>query len=452
MSHNFGRVNGPGWYGWYVSVLFCALYTLSFVDRLIVGLLVQPIKADLGLSDTQISLVHGFSFAVFYTLFGLVMGRLADLVNRRNLIAAGVFTWSLMTVFCGAASRFGHLLLLRVGVGVGEAALTPAAYSIITDYFPAEKRSTALSIFSAGAYLGIAVAFTGGAYIYRSIESWLAVRGGLTLPMLGEMHAWQLVFVAVGAPGLILGLLVYTVRESQRITTRAERENKPEAPPLAEVVAYFKANWRSILGHNMGIALITAAAYSRDLWNTPFFERTYGWNLYESGIWYGLVVLVAGVCGVMVGGRLGDQLRKRYSETANILVMLFACLGWLPFGLTYPLMPTPTLSLVFLFPAIFMTAVPYGCAAAAVQEMMPTRMRGVASALMLSANGIIGLGLGPTLVALATDYIFGDEASLRYSLVIVCGSIQVVAALFIFSALKPFQKTLNDLKSVSAQR
>jgi MFS family permease len=251
---------------------------------------------------------------------------------------------------------------------------------------------------------------------------------------------------------LILGLLVYTVRESQRITTRAERENKPEAPPLAEVVAYFKANWRSILGHNMGIALITAAAYSRDLWNTPFFERTYGWNLYESGIWYGLVVLVAGVCGVMVGGRLGDQLRKRYSETANILVMLFACLGWLPFGLTYPLMPTPTLSLVFLFPAIFMTAVPYGCAAAAVQEMMPTRMRGVASALMLSANGIIGLGLGPTLVALATDYIFGDEASLRYSLVIVCGSIQVVAALFIFSALKPFQKTLNDLKSVSAQR
>jgi MFS family permease len=200
MSHNFGRVNGPGWYGWYVSVLFCALYTLSFVDRLIVGLLVQPIKADLGLSDTQISLVHGFSFAVFYTLFGLVMGRLADLVNRRNLIAAGVFTWSLMTVFCGAASRFGHLLLLRVGVGVGEAALTPAAYSIITDYFPAEKRSTALSIFSAGAYLGIAVAFTGGAYIYRSIESWLAVRGGLTLPMLGEMHAWQLVFVAVGHP------------------------------------------------------------------------------------------------------------------------------------------------------------------------------------------------------------------------------------------------------------
>ena len=444
------KSEGPGWYGWYVSVLFCALYTLSFVDRLIVGLLVEPIKADLGLSDTQISLVHGFSFAVFYTLCGLIMGRLADLMNRRNLIMFGVFTWSIMTVLCGAATRFWHLLLLRVGVGVGEAALAPAAYSIITDYFPSEKRSTALSIFSAGAYLGSAAAFTGGAIIYKTLDSWLMERGGLVLPIIGDTQAWHLVFVAVGAPGILLGLLVWTVREPGREHTRA-KTNEGELPSMSVVMTYFKRNWRTILGHNMGIALITAAAYSRDLWNTPFFDRTYGWKLYESGAWYGILVLVAGVGGVLVGGRIGDALRNRYRESANILVMLFASIGWLPFGILYPLMPSAIWSMVFLFPAIFMTAVPYGCAAAAVQEMMPSRMRGVASALMLSANGIIGLGIGPTLVALVTDFVFGDEAALRYSLVIVCGSIQLIAVLFIFSALKPFKKTIQDLRTSEDQ-
>jgi MFS family permease len=203
---------------------------LSFVDRLIVGLLIEPIKADLNLSDTQISLVHGFSFAVFYTVFGLVMGRLADTVNRRNLIAFGVFTWSLLTMLCGIAKHFLHLLGFRVGVGIGEAALTPAAYSIITDYFPPEKRSTALSLFSAGVYFGIAGAFTGGAYIYRAIDAWLTERGGLMLPLLGEMQTWQLVFMAVGAPGLIMGAMVLTIREPKRQTAHAEVENASEAP------------------------------------------------------------------------------------------------------------------------------------------------------------------------------------------------------------------------------
>jgi MFS family permease len=448
MSNDLKKeTTGPGFYGWYVSVLFCALYTLSFVDRLIVGLLVEPIKADLGLSDTQISLVHCFSFAVFYTVFGLIMGRVADVRNRRNLILFGVFTWSFMTMLCGLATRFWHLLVLRVGVGVGEAALTPAAYSIISDYFPAEKRSTALSVFSAGAYLGIAGAFTGGAITYRAIDSWLVERGGLILPFLGEMSSWQLVFITVGAPGLFLGLLVFTVREPMRRSDLRKIQFVSETPTIFIVLAYFKKNWRTVLGHNLGIALITAAAYSRDLWNTAFFNRTYGWNLYESGAWYGILVLIAGVCGVLVGGRVGDWLKKNYSESANMLVMLFAAIGWLPFGICYPLMPTATWALVLLFPAIFMTAVPFGCAAAAVQEMVPVRMRGIASALMLSANGIIGLGFGPTVVALVTDYVFEDESALRYSLVIVCGSIQVIAALFIFSALKPFGQTLKNLKT-----
>ena len=418
---------------------------MSWWWRLIVGLLVEPIKADLGLSDTQISLVHGFSFALFYTFFGLVMGRFADVFNRRNLIACGVVTWSFMTVLCGAATRFWHLLGLRIGVGIGEAALTPAAYSIITDYPPPGKRSTALSVFSAGVYLGIAGAFTGGAYAYRHIESRLNLRGGLNLPLLGDVQTWQLVFVEVGTPGLLLACLLPTLREPRRRSDRAHVGTDATAPSISEVAAYFSLNWRTLLGHNMGIALISAAAYSRDLWNIPFFDRTYGWKLYESGPWYGIVVLTAGVSGVLAGGRIGDWLKGRNRGSANMLVMLWAAIGWLPFGLTYPLMPTAALALTLIFPAIFMTAVPYGCAAAAIQEIMPPRMRGVGSAVMLSANGIIGLGFGPTAVALVTDYVFSDDAALRYSLVIVCGLIQAAGALFVLSALKPFRRTLAAL-------
>ena len=317
--------DGRDIYAWYVVILFACFYMLSFVDRLIVGLLVEPIKADLGLSDTQISLVHGFSFALFYTVFGLFMGRLADLFNRRNLIAAGVVTWSLLTILCGAASRYWHLLVLRIGVGIGEATLTPAAYSIISDYFTKARRSTALSVFSAGVYFGIAAAFTGGAYLYRFFESWLDAKGGLTLPFLGDVAAWQLVFVAVGVPGLLLSSLLITVREPIRTSDRRSGDGDSLGPePFHAVLRYFRRHWRSVLGHNMGIALISAFAYSRDLWNVAFFERTYGWKLYESGPWYGGIVLLAGVLGVYTGGRIADRLAQRKIVTANMLIMLIA--------------------------------------------------------------------------------------------------------------------------------
>ncbi len=437
-------------YRWYVAILLTCFYMMSFVDRLIVGLLVEPIKADLNLSDLQISLLHGFSFALFYTFFGLIMGRLADTMNRRNLIGFGVVAWSLLTIMCGTATRFWHLLVLRVGVGLGEATLTPAAYSIIADYFPPEKRPAALSVFSAGVYLGIALAFIGGAYLYRFFEYWLTSRGGLVLPMMGEVQPWQLVFVAVGLPGLLLSTLLVTVREPRRrhdqvSISAQEGMAETEVEPFKNVVRYFCRNWRTVLGHNMGIALISASAYSRDLWNVAFFERTYGWKLYETGPWYGILVLVAGICGVMLGGRLGNYYARKKIPGGNMKIMFYAALGGIPFGLSYPLMPTPELSLLLIFPAIFTTSMPFGVAAAAVQEMMPSRMRGFGGALMLSANSIIGMGVGPVLVAIMTDRILADEGLLNISLAVVTLAIQLSAALFIFSALKPFKKTLAEL-------
>ena len=206
----------PEGYSWYVVVVLMLFYTLSFVDRQIIALLVEPMKADLGLTDVQMSLLGGLSFAVFYTVFGIPMGRLADSCNRRRLIAVGVALWSLMTTLCGFTSRFYHLLLLRMGVGLGEAALSPAAFSMIADYFPRRKRATALSIYSIGIYLGAGLAFTGGAILLGWADRLVSSREGNPLPVLGDIQPWQIVFLAVGLPGLLLTCLLATVREPNR--------------------------------------------------------------------------------------------------------------------------------------------------------------------------------------------------------------------------------------------
>ena len=181
-------------YSWYVVGILMLFYALSFVDRQIIALLVEPMKADLGLSDVEMSLLGGLSFAIFYTIFGIPLGRLADSNSRRGLIAAGVVVWSLMTTLCGFASRFSHLLLLRMGVGLGEAALSPAAFSIIADYFPSHRRATALSIYSMGIYLGAGLAFTGGAILLGWAERITSLRGDEPLLILGNIQPWQIVF------------------------------------------------------------------------------------------------------------------------------------------------------------------------------------------------------------------------------------------------------------------
>ncbi|MFY9571890.1 MAG: MFS transporter, partial [Blastocatellia bacterium] len=199
-------------YAWYVVGVLTLVYIFSFIDRQILSLLVRPIRRDLGISDFQMSLLMGFSFALFYTFFGLPLGRLADSRSRRTIIAAGFTVWSIMTAACGLARNFAHMLLLRMGVGVGEAALSPAAYSMITDYFPPRRRATAISVYSMGIYIGSGLAFIVGGLVAGAAsaqETW-------DLPLVGATRPWQVVFFIVGLPGVLLALLMYTVREPVR--------------------------------------------------------------------------------------------------------------------------------------------------------------------------------------------------------------------------------------------
>ena len=433
-------------YAWYVVWVLMLFYVLSFVDRQIVALLVEPIKQDLGLTDIQVSFLGGLSFVVFYTIFGIPMGRLADNTNRRGIIGAGVILWSAMTALCGTATRFWQLLLLRMGVGVGEAALTPAAFSLIADYFPKRRLATALSVYSMGIYFGSGLAFTGGAIIFNWATEIVAVRGSLVLPILGEVRPWQIVFFCVGLPGLVLSLLLLTIKEPVRrgalVTRLKDGTEQIARVPVREVVRYLWENRWTVCFHNLGMASLSMAAYAGGFWDLAFLGRTYGWSPGQGGVWYGIVTMVAGALGVLSGGKLGDYLLHRGYKSGKMLAILIAAVVWLPFGIAYPLMPTPTLSLVMLFPTLFAGAMPFGCAAAAIQEMMPPQMRGQASAIYLFVINIIGLGIGPTAVAFLTEHVFDDLQMLRYSILSVGTGAHLLAVVLLSLSLRPFVKTL----------
>ena len=226
---------------WYMVILLTILYMFSFLDRTIIVLLIEPIKADLGLSDTQLSLLYGFAFALFYTLLGIPIARMADRRNRRTIIMWGVAIWSVMTAICGIARNFGQLFIARMGVGVGEAALSPAAYSLISDSFPPNERARAMSVYTMGLYLGVGLALVLGGVVIE----WVASIGTVVLPIFGEIRAWQATFMAVGLPGLLLAGLMMTVREPLRRELGSSQVGKEvDQVSLREATAWFAKRWR----------------------------------------------------------------------------------------------------------------------------------------------------------------------------------------------------------------
>ncbi|QXH69441.1 spinster family MFS transporter [Pseudomonas asgharzadehiana] len=419
-----------------VTILMMA-YVLSFVDRQILNLLVGPIRRDLMISDTQMSLLMGLSFALFYTVCGIPLGRLADTRSRRGLIAFGILFWSAATAACGLARLYWQFLICRIGVGVGEAALSPAAYSLIADSFPAERRATAISVYSMGVYLGSGFAFLFGGLVIKLVSA----QGDVLLPVLGEVRPWQLIFLALGAAGVLFNLLLLAIREPARHGAGAGI-----AVPLLEVGRYLRANKRTVLCHNFGFAGLAFAGYGSAAWVPTFFIRTYGWDAGQVGIVYGGIMAIFGCLGVVFGGRLADWIARRGSSDANMRVGLYAALGALPFVLAFPVMESAQWAAILVAPAVFFLSMPFGVAPAAIQEIMPNSMRGQASAIYLFVITLIGLGIGPTAVAVMTDYVFGDDMSLRYSLMIVTSIAVLFSVLLLSLSLKPYRDSVVHLQ------
>ena len=425
-------------YAWYVVGVLTLVYVFSFLDRQIFSLIVGPLRRDLHISDTQVSLLQGFSFAVFYTFFGIPIGRLADVYNRRTIIVAGLVLWSALTAGCGLAGTFSRMLLLRMGVGVGEAALSPAAYSLITDYFPPQRLATAISVYSMGIYIGSGLSFLMGGIAVR----YAATQEMWTLPIVGAMRPWQLIFFLVGLPGLLLVPLLFTVREPEARRARAGAA----AVPMRQVFAYIGRNRRAFLLHNIGFGSLALSAYASAAWIPEFYRRNFHWDVGKTGIVYGSIVAVFGCLGITGAGRIADYLRSRGRANANLLVGAAIGILLLPGNILLYLAPTAKWATIALIPGAALAAAPFGIAPAAIQQMMPPSMRGQASAVYLFVINIIGLGAGPTAVAFCTQYIFGRDTAVPYSLAIVTSAACAIGAALLYAGLNPFLASLERLR------
>ncbi len=432
-------------YAWYVVAVLMLAYISSFIDRQVLTLLVKPLKRDFNVTDTQVGLLIGFSFAIFYTFLGIPIGRMADRKNRKRIIVWGITIWSIMTALCGVTGSYNQLFIARVGVGIGESALSPAAYSLITDLFPRQKLGTALGIYNIGVYLGSGLSILLVALILKLVS----VEGTWSVPFFGDIYPWQSVFFIVGIPGLlIVALIVFTIKEP-------ERQNATKAAvSTQEVKNYFAANRQAILCLFFGIAFMAFGSYATTSWTPSLLVRHYGLTEAQAGILLGSIVTIFSTGGVIVGGRYSDRLTQQGRADAKMRVGFIGMLLGLTFALIvlafFTLTPAPIQGFVVLLAlCCFATSMPYGAATAAVQEMIPAPMRATFSALFLFVVNLLGLGGGPLMVGLLNDKVFHDPNQVHLSFAITLVTATGVSCFLLFKGLKPFVKSIENAKDAA---
>ncbi|MBQ75831.1 MAG: MFS transporter [Gammaproteobacteria bacterium] len=418
--------------GWYVTLLLTFAYTFSFVDRQVLNLLVEPIQSDLAISDTQISFLQGSAFVGAYVLMSIPLGRIVDRFNRVLVLIGGVLAWSISTVGCGISRTYFQLMLARVGVGIGEASVTPASWSLLADYFPADRLARPMSVFLMGPYLGAGLALILGAEVIE----WTRDVEELSLPLIGSLAAWQFTFIAVGVPGFIVAAVLATIKEPARISDSSTE--LADHLPWSDVWLQLRNNRRVYAALLLGAPFIVVILYGLQAWIPTYLVRVFDWDLARSGRVYGVIALVAGSSGVLSGPVLGNWLKRRgfadYPLRIGVIGALLAMIGIL--GI--PWMQQAEFALCFIALASFSVTLPMALFSFALQTVTPGNMRGLVAGLYVVTVNVVGLALGPTLVALSTDYIFADPKAVGYSLALVSGFMAPLAILLLSSGMKPY--------------
>lgn len=420
---------------WYAVIVLMVCYTYSFVDRLILAFLVTPLKHDLSLSDTQVGLLQGLAFALFYTVLGIPCGLLADRLNRRNLIACGVLAWSVMTSLGSIARTFGLLVLSRMGVGVGEATLAPAAFSLISDLFPKERLSSAMSLYSMGVQLGAGLALLAGGLIVQAVTG----RPPVTVPLLGTLPAWRITFLIVAAPGILVIALLLTVREPLR-RKLAGYGAGAQAGGLQSAVTEMLRRWQSLVGISLMAACQAMGNYAFGSWAPTFFERLYHWPRSRSGLVLGLLTMVCGCLGLLCGGRVSDRWLRAGVAEAPLRVGVVSLLGVLISLPPALLLPSATATVACLVPAMFFLALPIGCSYASIQLIFPSQVRGTVSATMLLILNLVGQTLGGLLPGFLDDRLFHSDTALGASMAITAIGASLVGAAAAILSFSPYRR------------
>lgn len=409
---------GSGAYRNYVLGLLFLVYVFNFIDRRILAMLLEPIKKDLGASDTEMGLLIGPAFGIFYTFAGIPIARWADFGVRRSIIALCLALWSALTALSGQARTFAHLALLRAGVGIGEAGCSPPAHSLISDYFPPRRRATAISIYTTGIYVGILLSYALVGYLENE-------------------YGWRTAFVVAGLPGLALALVVrFTVREPER----GHAEHHTADAGAFSVGDVFRFLWRlrSFRHLALGAALNSFAGYGLGNWLPAFLGRVHAMDRTDIGLWLGLTFGLGGAVGALAGGFLCDRFGTR-DPRWHLRIPALATILSLPLTVLALVWPTRSGSLILLVPAIVLGALYLGPIFSLTQGLVKLRMRALAAAVLLFIMNIIGMGLGPLGIGATSDLFQGfgltDGASLQYALVLAAG-IRIWAAVHFFLGAK----------------
>jgi MFS family permease len=417
-------------YGWYVVLVLCICSMVAFIDRQIINLLVEDIKADLQISDTEVSLLQGFAFAVFYALAAVPLGRLADTSSRRRLITAGIVVWTVAAAACGLAKNFWQLFIARVFVGVGEATLTPSAFSMIADLFRPGRVSLPVAVFTASSFVGSGLALLIGGYVIAMLSRTEAIH----LPLVGALNTWEAAFIICALPGFLVALWFFlTVREPVRRSALVEGATPDESvkPSLTEVWAFVRTNSRVFTAVFAGISVLAAVQFCLGAWVPAHFIRNHGWTPSEVGYAYGLIFLFCGTGGAISGGWIADRLQRQGIQDGHLRTAMWAALLAAPFVIAFPAVDDPRLAISLLAPVVFFGTMPFGAGPALIPVICPPRMRGLLVAIYLLIANVIGQAGGPLVVALFTDWVFGSPELVSRSLMIAPVGLLLVGAFLV---------------------
>ena len=406
MSEDTHTYPKPKYAGYRVALLLL-IYTFSFIDRQILSLLAKPIKEDFGISDTEFGLLIGFAFAAFYTLIGLFCARIADSRSRIGLIAIGLFLWSLATAASAFAKNFMQLFIMRMGVGVGEATLGPSASSLIADSFPKHKLSTALSVYSMGIPVGSALAFIIGGAIIPIAD------GMPDISLLGFTvdYGWQKALLLVGVPGMLLTLLVLTIKEP----ARHGQIGDAGAVPVKKVFAFFKGRYKAYTAICFGVSMNAAFGFGSASFIALFFDRYHGVEGADVGIIFGFISLIMGPLGLLFGGYLADRWFKAGKKDAHIRALMVAPLGFMIPAVAFIMVEDVTAVWILLGISNFFINSPSGIAIASLQVITPNQMRGQIISIYIMSTSLIGYGGGPLAIGFMSDHLYSGPDSLRYA-------------------------------------
>ncbi|MFV8816729.1 MFS transporter [Haliea sp. E17] len=420
--------------GWYATLVLAFLYWLSILDRFIISLLVDPIKRDMGISDVQFGLLHGFAFAITYALFGLLAGALADRFSRRWVIFISVSAWSIATAACGMAQNFLQLLLARVGVGAGEAGLNPSATSMLTDLFPPERLTTAMAVYSIGATIGSGTAYLFGGIIVDMVSK----SASLVLPLVGEIRSWQAVFFIVGLPGALLSLLIFTLPEPVRRRRQKTVESAARPPLLQGLLGSYRTLWTFIRSqprffalHYTGFMFASAVIGGCGAWYPAHMARTFGWNATTIGFSLGTTLVIAGIVGKLICGTCVDAMYRRGYRDGQLRWYAICLLIGAPVGVVAMLTGNPTLFFVALAIYLVLLAPLPAVYTASLNLVTPGELRGAGIAFFAATAGLIGLGGGPLLIAFVSDHLLLGPPNIGQGMAVVTAVLCPISAVLL---------------------